>query len=501
MLKTGIVDKLYHSAQEFPDRTAFVYENSPVSYSELLDRVEQYAAAIDALGLTRGKRVALMLPNIPEFVYLYYALLRQGLEVIPLNIMLKAGEIRYILEDSESASIIAWDRFSTQVTAAVDGLDSCKYQLYIGTEAPGSGLNLTEFGAQRRSVPPACELEGEDPAVIFYTAGTTGNPKGAVLSHAGIASTVQGISETFFFTHTDRVFAVLPLFHALGQMLTMNVPIATGAAFALHPRFDRETIEQFFQNDAITVIVGVPALFEAIQSRPEIKEYLSDLRLCISSGAPLPQEIQTGFIEVFGIAILQGYGLSECSPLVTCNRIYREQRAGTVGLPVPENEVAIFDDDGRQRPTGEVGEIGIRSPSVMKYYLNRPQATRSVIRDGWLMTGDVGKIDTDGYLHLVDRKKDIILKCGFHVYPREVERVLLAHQKVAQAAVVGVKSPRIGEDVKAFVVLKQGEQCSSAELIDYCNEKMAAYKCPGIIEFVSELPLGSTGKVLKKDLK
>ncbi len=501
MLKSGIVDKLYCSAKNHPERPAFCFEGDSVTYRELIDRVEQYAAAIDALGLNKGKRVALMLPNIPEFVFLYYALLRQGLEIIPLNIMLKSGEIRYILEDSEAVSIIAWDKFSGQVTAAVEGLDTCKYQLYIGTEVPGGGLNLTEFGAQRRSVPPACELEGEDSAVIFYTAGTTGNPKGAVLSHAGIASTVQGIAENFLVTASDCVLAVLPLFHALGQMVTMNVPLSSGASFSLHLKFDKDAFLHSFRQDAITVIVGVPALFEAILSQPELKDSLAKLRLCISSGAPLQPDLQERFQETFGVPILQGYGLSECSPLVTSNRIYREQRAGTVGLPVPENEVAIFDDHGRQLPVGEVGEIGIRSPSVMKYYLNRPEATRAVIRDGWLMTGDVGKIDTDGYLHLVDRKKDIILKCGFHVYPREVERVLLAHQKVAQTAVIGIKSQRHGEEVKAFVVLKKGEKCTAKELIDYCNEKMAAYKCPGVIEFVPELPRGSTGKVLKKELK
>ncbi|MCA9732505.1 MAG: AMP-binding protein [Deferribacteres bacterium] len=497
----SIVDLLYDNVKIYGKKIALKYGEKTYTFEEFKVHVEEVAAGIDALGLRRGMRAAIMLPNKPEFAFLYYALLRQGIEIIPLNILNKSTELNHILNDSKADAIIAWDKFADVIIPAVEGLEKCKYQLYIGNSTPQGGINLEEIWRKNRPTPARAEIKTDDIALIFYTAGVGEQARGAALSNDSVMLTVQSIAETFLFNSADKVLATLPLFNTLGQFVAMNVPIAIGATIVLHPKFESERVIEALIKDEITVLPGVPSIFDSILEELPEQSIAHNLRLCLSSGAPLSENTFTQFQNRLNVPIIEGYGLSECSPLVTSNRIYREQKHGTVGWPLPDVDLKIVDDQQRDVLQGEIGEILIRSKQVMCYYLNRPQATKAVLNDGWLKTGDVGRIDADGYLCLVDRKKDLILKGGFHVYPKEIELILNAHPKVMQSAVVGQTTSDSNECITAFILLRPGEQATIAELRSYCLEKMAAYKCPEKFEFRDQFPKSSTGKILKRALR
>ncbi len=497
----SIVDILYETAKNCGSKTALIYQDQSYSYDAFITHVEEVAAGIDALGLRRGMRAAIMLPNTPEYAFLYFALMRQGIEIIPLNILLKSTELNHILGDSEAHAIIAWDRFANVIIPAVEDLDNCKYQLYIGDSTPQGGINLGEIWRKNRPVPARAEINSEDIALIFYSAGIGGQARGATHTNESLVLTVQSIAETFLFSHTDTVLAALPLFNTLGMIVAMIVPLAVGAIFVLHPKFESSKVVHALSQNQVTVLPGVPSIFDSILGDlPENAENLK-LRLCISSGAPLSQQSFFHIKNRLNVPIIEGYGLSECSPLVAANRIYREQKYGTVGWPLPEVDLKIVDDQQQQVAPGDIGEIMIRSKQVMKYYLNRPEATKSVFHRGWLNTGDVGKIDSDGYLCLVDRKKDLILRGGFHVYPKEIEIILNAHPKVLQSAVIGDTSGNSNEQITAFIVVKPGRKTGIEEIREYCLDKMAAYKCPDQVKFLARLPRSSSGKILKRALR
>ncbi|KAA3616539.1 MAG: hypothetical protein DWQ05_12475 [Calditrichaeota bacterium] len=497
----SIVDFLYENAKTYGNNTALRYQNQSYTFNEFITHVEEVAAGIDALGLRRGMRAAIMLPNTPDYAFLYYALLRQGIEIIPLNILLKSTELNHILGDSEAHAIIAWDKFANVIIPAVEDLDNCKYQLYIGDSTPQGGINLGEIWRKTRPVPARAEVNDDDVALVFYTAGIGSQARGAALSNISLVQTVQNIAETFLFNSADHVLAALPLFNSFGQILAMNVPLSVGGSFVLLPKFESDRVIEAIEKGKITVLPGVPSIFDTVLDGMPDGPIEHNLRLCLSSGAPLSERTFTQFQKKLKVPIIEGYGLSECSPLVASNRIYREQKHGTVGWPLPEIDLKIVDDEQHQVAPGDIGEIMIRSKQVMKYYLNRPEATKAVFSNGWLNTGDVGKIDADGYLCLVDRKKDLILKGGFHVYPKEIEKVLNAHPKVQQSAVVGIAKNDSHECITAFLVLKPGEKATADELKEYCTDKMAAYKCPEKFDFLDQLPRSSSGKILKRALR
>ncbi|MFQ5632176.1 MAG: AMP-binding protein, partial [bacterium] len=493
----------YESKQSQEDKTAFIAQGKPVSYSDFIAQVEESAKALITSGIQAGYTVALMLPNVLEYCILYFALLRQGARIIPINIMLKADELRYILEDSQAEAIIAWDKFTDQVNQASEGLPANKNKYFIAGSAVEGKLSLHKSIATDLNTPPPepAQLQKDDDALVFYTAGTTATPKGAVLTHESVSCTVRSIWETLLITESDTVLAVLPLFHPFGQMATLNTPLAAGSTIVLLAKLDIEEILAAIEKYEITCLIAVPLVFDEIARRMPSEEKLKSIRLCIAGGAPLKDETYDIFHNQYNLTILEGYGIVECSPLVSCSRIYRQRRRGSVGLPLPDIEAVIFNGNHTPVSPGEIGEIGIRSKSLMRGYINRTISTPKTLQDDWFLTGDMGMMDSDGYLYLIDRKSDMILKDGFFISPLEIEKVLNAHHKVQLAAAIGLSNKTHGEIIRAFVVPKAGATLNAQELSQYCSQYIPKFKCPDEIDIVEDLPRTATGKVLKRELR
>jgi long-chain acyl-CoA synthetase len=351
-------------------------------------------------------------------------------------------------------------------------------------------------------IPDVVERQGQDTAVILYTSGTTGHPKGAELTHANLTRNTEiAVADLESLTPDDVIFGGLPLFHSFGQTCTLNAAIATGACLSLLPRFDPAQALALLTRDRVTVFTGVPTMYGALLGHPDRAAYdLSALRVCISGGAAMPVEVMRGFESAFGCIVLEGYGLSETSPIASFNHPDKERKPGSIGTPVHGVEMRVENDEGEEVTQGEVGEIAIRGHNVMKGYWRRPDDTASAIHDGWFRTGDLGMVDKDGYFFIVDRKKDLILRGGYNVYPREIEEVLYEHPAVAEAAVIGVPHPDLGEEVAAAVTLKPGATITAEELRDQVKSQVAAYKYPRHVWFVDALPKGPTGKIVKREI-
>lgn len=490
-----------NSAKKFNEKTGLIFGNHHISYRRLLDAIERLANSLSKLGISKGDRFAIMLPNLPQFVISYFALLKLGAWVIPVNTMFKEGEIRYLLEDSEAKGIVAWGRFERLIEKAVQNLDSCNILIFLGNYIPREAYNLTHLIASSEPMLEDLEVEADSTAVILYTAGTTGNPKGAVLSHSNANAQVESIRKSLVLESKDTILGVVPLFHSFGQMVAMNAPLVSGSTVVLLARYNAQEVVKSLIENNVSVFVGLPTMYREL-SQEEVKiEDFPALRYCISSGAPLPQKISINFEEKFGKPILEGYGLTEAGPLVVFQRLDHSRKPNSVGYPAYGVQVRIINNFNKEVSFNEVGEVLVQGANVMKGYLNRPEATKEVLKDGWLHTGDVGKFDDDGYLYIVDRKKDLILKGGFNVYPREVEAILIAHPGVKECAVIGIADEIQGEEIKALVVPKFKDTLTKEELVEYCREKLAVYKCPKYIEFVKSLPRGATGKILKRELR
>jgi long-chain acyl-CoA synthetase len=452
------------------------------------------AGMLRARGVGPGDRVGIMLPNVPYFAPVYYGILRLGAIVVPMNVLLKGREVAFYCEDSGAKVLFAWHGFG----------DAARQ----GAEQAGTELVLVEPGEFEKLVmeaEPLREMAGRDAsdtAVILYTSGTTGTPKGAELTHDNLRRNAEASCGLHDVGPQDVVLGALPLFHSFGQTCTLNAGILSGATITLLPRFDAEKALEIFQRDAVTIFMGVPTMYGALlHASGREQADLSRLRLCVSGGASLPLEVMRAFEDAFGATILEGYGLSETSPVASFNRSAEARKPGSIGTPIEGVEMKVVGDDGTVLATGEVGEIVVRGHNVMRSYWNRPDATHEAIRDGWFHTGDMAKVDEDGYFFIVDRKKDMIIRGGYNVYPREVEEVLYEHPAVREAAVVGVPHGEWGEEVGAAVALKEGEQVSAEELRNYVKENVASYKYPREIWFVDELPKGPTGKILKREIE
>ncbi|MFJ9817395.1 long-chain fatty acid--CoA ligase [Streptomyces sp. NPDC101151] len=490
----NLAEFLAGTAGRQPESAALRLGTAITTYAEL-DRLSARAAALlRTEGLRTGDRVALMLPNVPEFVVLYYGILRAGGIVVPMNPLLKARETEYHLRDSGAVLLFEWHQApgeGAQGAAAAD-------VRHIAVEP-------TAFTAELARLEPHDEIapvSGDDVAVLLYTSGTTGRPKGAALTHAGLRhNTEVNVVHVQRLTPEDVIVGCLPLFHIFGQTCTMNVAVHSGAALTLVPRFDPQTVLDAIARDGATVFEGVPTMYAALLQHPGATEAdVSTLRMCVSGGASLPVEVLHGFERRFGCMVLEGFGMSETSPVVSFNHPDRPRKAGSIGTPIQDVEVRLIDDTGLDVAPGEVGELAVRGPNVMKGYWNRPEETAAVIPDGWLRTGDLARQDEDGYLYIVDRKKDLIIRGGYNVYPREIEEVLHEHPAVALAAVIGVPDERLGEEVAAAVVLRPGAEASSGELQEYVRERVAAYKYPRQVWLLDALPMGPSGKILKREI-
>jgi long-chain acyl-CoA synthetase len=487
---------LVEAAEQSPEKVAVKLDEVELSYAALNEGSARVAGMLTAAGVGPGDRVGIMLPNVPYFPVAYYGVLRLGAVVVPMNVLLKGREVKYYLEDPGAKALIAWHGFAEAAEEGAAGLD---VETFIVT--PG------EFEQRLGAAEAAHEVadrDEQDTAVILYTSGTTGSPKGAELTHANMLTNCKVSTESVIqVTEDDRLLGALPLFHSFGQTCTMNVAINARAMVSLIPRFDPAKALEILERDEITVFEGVPTMYNAMLAVPDRDRYdTSSLRVCVSGGASLPVETLRVFEEAFGCKVLEGYGLSETSPVASFNHPDRERKAGSIGTPIEGVEMKAIDDDGNEVGQGERGEIAIRGHNVMKGYWQRPDATAEAIdSDGWFKTGDIAEVDADGYFFIVDRKKDMIIRGGYNVYPREIEEVLYAHPAVMEAAVIGVAHDELGEEVGAAVVLNEGQDASADDLREHCKAQVAAYKYPRHVWFMDELPKGPTGKILKREIE
>ncbi len=526
---------LRRTAKAHPDSTALVFFGKRTTYAELDDLADRFAAGLRGIGVRPGDRVSLMLPNTPHFFVAFFGVLRAGGIVVQTNFLYKPRELEYLYNDAGAKTVVALDIFwpnlakakpATPVTDVIlcDVADCLPFplrQLYpirkrgdLKKEGHWP-LDIPEapwmhrYHAFVRSTPaPGSEppvRPGEDVAVLQYTGGTTGVPKGAMLTHRNlVANALQDNAWIPKGEGQERILGVIPLFHVYGLTTVLTAAVADGAEVILHPN-PREigAILKLINKQRPTLFPGVPTMYIAILRHPKLAKYdLKSIKACVSGSAPLPNEVRHEFERVTGGKLVEGFGLTEASPVTHANPLVGLIKEG-IGIPWPDTDSKIVDaeDPSRDVPQGGIGELAIRGPQVMKGYWNKPEETALVLRDGWLLTGDIGKMDEDGYFYIVDRKKDMILCSGYNVYPREVEEVLYMHPAVQEAAAIGVPDPYRGESVKAYVVLKPGQSATAEEIIAFCKDKLAAFKVPKQVAFEKELPKTMVGKVLRRELK
>ncbi len=491
---TNLAKNLTDTTRAHAGRVAVRVDNAAMTYRALDEASARVAALLHEHGFKPGDRVGIMMPNVAEVPVVYYGVLRASGIVVPMNPLLKVREVAYYLADSGAGLIFAWQAFADQARGGAEH-----------AEAEAIVVDGVSFPELLASVDPdygVADVRDEDTAVILYTSGTTGQPKGAELTHGNLRSNTEVARADIVRSGPDDViFGGLPLFHVFGQTVALNVAVASGACLTLLPRFDAGHALRIIAGHGVTVFEGVPTMYVALMHQPERADHdTSALRMCLSGGAALPVEVLRGFEEAFGVAVLEGYGLSETSPVASFNHPDRERKPGSIGTPIRDVQMRLVDAGDGDVAQGEVGEIVIRGPNVMKGYWHRPDATAEAIRDGWFHTGDLARTDEDGYFYIVDRKKDLIIRGGYNVYPREIEEVLYEHPAVAEAAVIGLPHPALGEEVGAAVALKPGAVITAEELRDYVKAQVAAYKYPRHVWIVDALPKGPTGKIQKRDI-
>jgi long-chain acyl-CoA synthetase len=491
----NIADLLSQSTDLRPDHVAVRVDENELSYAALDRAAARVAGLLRAKGVQPGDRVGIMLPNVAHFAVCYYGALRVGAAIVPMNPLLKEREVAFHLGDSEARVILAWHQFADAAHA--------------GAEHAGVECVLVEpgqFEALLQRCQPADEVidrRPEDTAVILYTSGTTGKPKGAELTHENILRNVEVTVGLFGLDERAVTLGALPFFHAFGQTCALNATVSVGGTLTLIPRFEAGKALAILGRDAVTVFEGVPTMYAAMLHHDAADTAdTSALEVCVSGGAAMPVEIMRAFEAKFGCEILEGYGLSETSPVASFNRRGRQRRPGSIGLPIDGVEMRLVDDAAKPIGEGDVGEIQIRGHNVMKGYWRRPEATADAIdAEGWFSTGDIARIDEDGYFFIVDRKKELIIRGGFNIYPREIEEVLYEHPDVREAAVIGIPHAELGEEVAAAVALKSGAQSTPEVLRDFVKQRVAAYKYPRHVWLVDELPKGPTGKIVKREIE
>ncbi|MFY9542206.1 MAG: long-chain fatty acid--CoA ligase [Dethiobacteria bacterium] len=508
---------LYHylkeTADRYPERTALIFIGDRVTYREMMENIDRTAAAFAAMGLKKGDRVALMLPNCFAYVYSYFAAMRLGLVVVQVNPLLTARELSFIVRDSKTSALIVVDAMFPVVEQAM--LDQDIKNLIVvpltGEKiAPGARL-FDEILEQHEPNPPDVSINPEeDLAVLQYTGGTTGFPKGAMLTHYNLVANTEMTMEMLRewkkkFDENEELLSMglLPFFHSYGMTCCLNTGLNIPAGIILVPQFNADLILFLIKQYKPVLVPGVPSAFIALMNHPEMQNYgLDSIDVCISGAAPMPVEVIEQFEHKTGSSILEGYGLSEASPITHSNPFIGVRKPGSIGMPLPNTDCKIVDPDTgeREMPAGMEGELIIKGPQVMKGYWNRPDETARTLRKGWLYTGDIARMDEDGYFYIVDRKKDMIIYGGYKIYPREVEEVLYEHPKVAEAICIGIPDKFFGEVVKAFVVLKEGAEATPEEIIDFCRARLVKYKVPRQVEFRTDLPKSMVGKILRKDL-
>ncbi|MFQ5881307.1 MAG: long-chain fatty acid--CoA ligase [Candidatus Methylomirabilales bacterium] len=491
---------LRRSTEKFATRTALIAGGRSATYGELWEAVQRLGTGLCRIGVEPGERVGLMLPNVPEFVQAYFGIVAAGGTVVPFNVLYKPEEIRYLLEDAAVQRVLTIRAFLPVLQEAAQRLPHALQTLLMDVEGgPLSAGNLdgASLLGEAGELPV---LSPDEVAVCLYTSGTTGRPKGALLTHRNLLSNITAFYQMSPCDDRDIFLCLLPLFHSFGATVLMLFPLSIGAGIVLESRFVPDQALRAMAEKRVTIFAAVPSMYALWAQLPPLGLDLSSVRLGVSGGAPLPVEVLQTFEARYGIPIYEGYGLTEAAPVLTENPLLGLRKVGSVGKPLPGVELMVVDAEGKEVPAGEVGEIVARGSNIMQGYLNRPEATVEVLKDGWLYTGDMGRRDADGYFYIVDRKKDLIIVGGLNVYPREVEEVLAAHPAVAEATVVGIPDPTRGEAPKAYVVLRPGATCSERELLRFARERLASFKVPREVELCPTLPRTISGKVLRQQL-
>jgi long-chain acyl-CoA synthetase len=489
---TNLAQNLIDTAAEEGPHPALRMDDAHLTYAEFRDAALRVAASLQSRGVEPGDRVGMVLPNVLSFPVVFYGALLAGAAVVPMNPLLKAREVEYYLRDSGARIVIA--------TESSDG-PAAEAAGVVGIESVTVGAALPEeLMAPEGLAGPVDRADG-DTAVILYTSGTTGQPKGAELTHANLAGNCRTTAETLLESSGDDVvMGCLPLFHVFGLTCGLDAAVLRGSTLTLIPRFDGSKALSVIQRDKVTIFEGVPTMFAAMLHSPDSTHDVSSLRLCVSGGSAMPVEIMRAFEEKFGCIILEGYGLSETSPVASFNHPHAERKPGSIGTPIRGVEMRLLDDEGNDVAAAEVGEIAIRGENVMKGYWGRPEETAKAIPDGWFRSGDLARQDEEGYFFIVDRKKEMIIRGGYNVYPREIEEALYEHPAVAEAACIGISHPELGEEVAAAVALKPGASAEPEELQAFVKERVAAYKYPRHLWLVDALPKGPTGKILRRSV-
>ena len=492
---TALSANLVASKERYPNRTALRCDDLQFTYAEFDAAAARVATLLERAGVEPGDRVGLMLPNTPAFAIAFYGIMYRGAVAVPMSPLLKAREVSYYLSNSGAKALFGTPAFAEEAAA---GAAEVGAQCWLVDDD-----GLMKLIADLPEHSPV-ERGDDDVAVILHTSGTTGKPKGAMLTHGNLSRNCEVSQRTLVETgQDDVVMGCLPLFHVFGLTCGLNGAVLAGSTLTLLPRFDPRKAIEIIERDAVTVFEGVPTMYSALLSVADQVPpgATRSLRTCVSGGAALPVQVLADFEKAFGCTVLEGYGLSESSPAAAFNHPNRPRKAGSIGTPIEGVEMRVVDLDGVEVPQGEAGQIQIRGHNVMKGYWNLPDATKETITpDGWLNTGDVGRVDEDGYFYIVDRTKDMIIRGGYNVYPREIEEVLYEHPDVAEAAVIGIPHDSLGEEVGAAVALKKGAAVTADELRDYVKARVAAYKYPRLVWLVDALPKGPTGKLLKREI-
>ncbi|RBP95846.1 long-chain acyl-CoA synthetase [Cytobacillus firmus] len=503
----NLVHSLIETAKSHGDRTAFIYEEKETTYQQFLDAVIKFASGLHKVGVKQGDHVALLVGNSPEFIIGLHGALRAGATVIPINPIYTPDEITYIIKNGDVKTVIALDTLLPVMEQVMNHVPALE-QIIVCAAAPGGAAvknnkikTFTEVLMSGDPELPLPIIHKDQTAVILYTSGTTGKPKGAMLTHYNLYSNARDLLSFLEISKNDHIIAVLPMFHVFCLTVAINVPIICGATILIVPKFIPSEVFRISRNYKATVFAGVPTMYNFLLHYPEADPSdLQSLRLCVSGGASMPLTLLENFEKKYNVQISEGYGLSEASPVTCFNPLDRPRKPGSVGTSIINVENKVVNELGEAIPAGEVGELIVRGPNVMKGYYKMPEETASAIQDGWLHTGDLAKMDDDGYFYIVDRKKDLVIVGGYNVYPREVEEVLYSHSSVVEAAVIGVPDEDYGEALKAYVVRKD-PSLTEEELTAFCRGHLAKYKVPSGIEFLDELPKNTTGKILKRALR
>ena len=519
MLNLSIL--LEASAQDYPGHVAVIFNDKKITYAELNAAANMFASGLQKLGVKKGDKVALMMANVPYFPIAYYGILKTGATVVPFNVLFTAREVAYHIKDSDAVALVGFSMFGEAALGGFGEVETCK-TLIMASADPAKPfasddpaiMDFNHFlGFGGSPVFDTVQTMPDDTAVILYTSGTTGTPKGAELTHSNMVMNAIGSQKLVNGNPGDVALATLPLFHSFGQTVVMNMAFYSGGTITLLPRFKPADAFRIMERDNVTIFAGVPTMYWALYSYPHAEEefdmekIVGNLHTAVSGGSALPVELLRNFEARFHVPILEGYGLSETSPVASFNVRWKERKPGSIGIPIWGVQMGLVDEDDNLIPLpteagafSDVGEIVIRGHNVMKGYYKRPDATAEVMRGDWFHSGDLGRTDHEGYYYIVDRKKEMILRGGYNVYPREIEEYLMTHPKVSLVAVKGAPHATLGEEVKAYIVLNAGETATAEEIIAFAKEGLAAYKYPRLVEFRSALPMTATGKILKRAL-